>query len=75
MSKADVIIGVKEVPMTDLIANKTYLFFSHTHKGQSHNMPMLSAIRDKVRCTLCVSGIKMDTDDRFRKLHWSIMNC
>jgi alpha-aminoadipic semialdehyde synthase len=48
LSKADVIIGVKEVPMTDLIANKTYLFFSHTHKGQSYNMPMLKNILDKV---------------------------
>jgi alpha-aminoadipic semialdehyde synthase len=47
LSKADIILGVKEVPVKDLIPNKTYMFFSHTHKGQKYNMPMLKAIMDK----------------------------
>ena len=34
LSKADIILGVKEVPINDLTANKTFMFFSHTHKGR-----------------------------------------
>ena len=32
LSICDVIVGVKEVPVADLIPHKTYCFFSHTHK-------------------------------------------
>lgn len=32
-SECDVIFGVKEVPIPNLIANKTYFFFSHTIKA------------------------------------------
>ncbi|CAG8617787.1 10026_t:CDS:2, partial [Scutellospora calospora] len=47
ISNADVILGIKEVPKEHLIPNKTYIFFSHTHKGQLYNMPMLQDILDK----------------------------
>ncbi|KAJ3270540.1 hypothetical protein HDV01_007743 [Terramyces sp. JEL0728] len=47
LSQADVILGVKEVPINDLIPNKTYMYFSHTHKGQHYNMPMLKSVMDK----------------------------
>jgi len=47
ISSADVILGIKEVPIDKLIPNKTYMFFSHTHKGTPKNMPMLQAILDK----------------------------
>ena len=47
LDKANVIFGVKEVPIDDLLPEKTYAFFSHTIKGQSHNMPLLQAILDK----------------------------
>lgn len=43
---AQVILGVKEMPLEFFEAGKTYLFFSHTIKGQSHNMPMLQKIMD-----------------------------
>ncbi len=43
---ADVILAVKEVPK-HLIENKIYLFFSHTIKGQKHNMPLLQILIDK----------------------------
>lgn len=33
ISSADLIIGVKEVPIKELIPNKTYMFFSHTIKA------------------------------------------
>lgn len=51
LSKADVIFGVKEVPIESIIPGKTYVFFSHTVKGQKHNMPMLKKIIDN-GCTL-----------------------
>jgi alanine dehydrogenase len=41
LSDCDVLIGVKEVPKESLIANKTYLYFSHTIKEQSYNRGLL----------------------------------
>jgi len=46
LSQARVIFAVKEIPLELLERNKTYIFFSHTIKGQSHNMPMLSKIME-----------------------------
>lgn len=40
----DVLIGVKEVPIDQLIPNKTYFFFSHTIKMQPYNKGLLKAI-------------------------------
>ena len=37
MESCDVLMGVKEVPIDQLIPNKTYFFFSHTIKKQSYN--------------------------------------
>jgi len=47
VSAADVLIGVKEVPVDALIPNKKYFFFSHTIKKQPHNRKMLQAILEK----------------------------
>jgi len=43
----DVLIGVKEVPIEDLIPDKTYFFFSHTIKKQPYSKALLKAILDK----------------------------
>jgi alanine dehydrogenase len=43
----DILIGVKEVPIDQLIPNKKYLFFSHTFKEQPYNRELLKAILDK----------------------------
>jgi hypothetical protein len=40
-------MGIKEVPVDMLVANKTYLFFSHTKKQQPHNKKLLQAILEK----------------------------
>lgn len=32
---------MKEVPIDNLMADKTYFFFSHTIKAQAYNMPLL----------------------------------
>ena len=47
VSDADVMLGVKEVPMDALIPNKKYFFFSHTIKKQPYNRALLQAILDK----------------------------
>ena len=43
----DVLLGVKEVPIEDLIPNKKYFFFSHTFKKQPYNRKLLQAIIKK----------------------------
>jgi alpha-aminoadipic semialdehyde synthase len=45
-SQAKVILGIKEMPTDFFEKNKIYAFFSHTIKGQHHNMPMLKQIID-----------------------------
>jgi len=47
LTEADIILGVKEVPSHKLLADKTYMFFSHTHKAQPYNMNMLDNILQK----------------------------
>ena len=47
ISKADVMLGVKEVPVEALIPHKKYFFFSHTIKKQPYNRALLQAILQK----------------------------
>lgn len=47
VSDADVMIGVKEVPIENLIANKKYFYFSHTIKKQPYNRKLLKAMLEK----------------------------
>ncbi len=47
VSDADVLIGVKEVPISHLIPNKKYFFFSHTIKKQPYNRALLIAMLQK----------------------------
>lgn len=47
LSDCDILLGIKEVPVSQLIAGKTYLFFSHTKKKQPHNQKLLQAILEK----------------------------
>ncbi len=44
---AQIIFGVKEMPIDIFEDNKTYLFFSHTIKGQEYNMPLLKRMVEK----------------------------
>ena len=41
VSDCDVLLGVKEVPIPNLIACKTYFYFSHTIKEQPYNRALL----------------------------------
>ena len=47
LTDCDVLMGVKEVPIEQLVPNKTYFFFSHTIKKQSYNRDLLLAILEK----------------------------
>jgi len=47
ISGCDVLLGVKEVPIDQLLEDKTYFFFSHTIKEQSYNRKLLQAILKK----------------------------
>ncbi|MBG9378428.1 alanine dehydrogenase [Panacibacter sp. DH6] len=47
VSDCDILMGIKEVPADMLIANRTYLFFSHTKKKQPYNQQLMHALIDK----------------------------
>ncbi len=61
LSEADIIVGVKEIPISKFMPGKVYLFFSHVIKGQAYNMPMLKTIMEK-NCTL-VDYEKIESHD------------
>ncbi|MES1222947.1 MAG: alanine dehydrogenase, partial [Bacteroidota bacterium] len=44
ISDCDILLGIKEVPVSQLISGKTYLFFSHTRKKQPHNQHLLMSV-------------------------------
>ena len=64
MDECNIIFGVKEVPINDLIPNKPFVFFSHTIKGQNYNMPLFQAILDKNITLMDYELVK--NDDGFR---------
>ncbi len=47
VSDCDVMIGVKEVPIENLIPNKKYFYFSHTIKKQPYNRKLLLAMLER----------------------------
>ena len=52
LDECNILLGVKEVPIEDLIPEKTYFFFSHTYKEQPHNRDLLKALLDKNICLI-----------------------
>ena len=65
LSPCQVVLAVKEIPIPLLEPGKTYLFFSHTIKGQAHNMPMLRRLME-LGCTLI--DYEKITDEQGRRL-------
>jgi len=65
MADGDVICGVKEIPVEKILDNKTYVFFSHTVKGQKDNMPLLQRIIDSGSTLIDYERI---TDEKGRRL-------
>ncbi len=64
VTDCDVLIGVKEVPIDQLIAEKTYLFFSHTIKKQPYNAKLLRAIMEKKITLIDYEVLKDDKGKR-----------
>jgi saccharopine dehydrogenase (NAD+, L-lysine-forming) len=46
LSSCSVVFAIKEIPLDFFLPGKTYLFFSHTIKGQPYNMPMLKKMME-----------------------------
>lgn len=47
LSSCDMLFGIKEVPVDQLLSGKTYMFFSHTKKLQPHNQKLMQAMVEK----------------------------
>jgi len=47
VSECDILVGIKEVPIKNLLEEKTYLFFSHTMKKQPYNKRLLQEVLRK----------------------------
>jgi saccharopine dehydrogenase (NAD+, L-lysine-forming) len=65
ISPCPLILAIKEIPVERLEKNKVYVFFSHTAKGQCHNMPMLKKMME-FGCTI-IDYEKM-VDDKGRRV-------
>lgn len=65
LEDCNLILGVKEIPTHLLFPQQAYCFFSHTIKGQSHNLLMLKRMLD-LRNTLM--DYEMVTDEAGRRL-------
>ncbi len=63
LSHCDILLGIKEVPIHELIPGKSYLFFSHTIKLQPHNQKLLQSILEK-RITMIDYEALRDINDR-----------
>ncbi|WP_273444226.1 NAD(P)-dependent oxidoreductase [Neolewinella agarilytica] len=47
ISDRELLLGIKEVPISQLIPNKKYCFFAHVAKEQPYNQPLMRALLDK----------------------------
>nr|MEE4266712.1 hypothetical protein [Candidatus Krumholzibacteria bacterium] len=47
LGPADIVFAVKEIPISELLGPRTFVYFSHTVKGQDYNMPMLQHLLDQ----------------------------
>ena len=65
ISEAHIIFGIKEIEQSEIFPNKTYVFFSHTHKGQLKNRRMLQTLMDR-ECT--VIDYELIVDEQKRRL-------
>lgn len=64
VSDCDILMGIKEVPIPDLIPKKTYLFFSHTTKKQPYNKKLLQAILEAKIRLVDYEGLKDKLNNR-----------
>jgi len=65
LSACPVVIAVKEIPTRLLLEGRTYIYFSHTIKGQDYNMAMLRRLME-LKCNLI--DYERILDDQGRRL-------
>ena len=63
LSECDLILGVKEIRLEEIVPGIPHLFFSHTVKGQDYNMPILQKFLD-MKATLLDYELIKNTKDR-----------
>jgi alanine dehydrogenase len=59
----EIVLGIKEMPTDYFRPGGAYVFFSHTIKGQPHNMGMLRGLVDR-KCTLLDYELIADEEGR-----------
>ena len=71
LSACQIVLAVKEIPTAFFRPHATYVFFSHTHKGQAYNMDMLRRMME-LGCSLidyeCITddqGVRLIAFSRF----------
>jgi saccharopine dehydrogenase (NAD+, L-lysine-forming) len=64
ISHCDILMGIKEVPVPQLIPGKTYLFFSHTIKKQPYNRKLLQAVLANHVRLIDYEALKDNQDNR-----------
>jgi saccharopine dehydrogenase (NAD+, L-lysine forming) len=64
ISSCDYLLGIKEVPHEKLIPGKTYFFFSHTIKKQSHNKPLMKSMIEKKITLVDYETLRWKNGDR-----------
>lgn len=65
LSHCDILLGVKEIPVENLISDKTYFIFSHVIKKQPHNRKLLRAVLEK---NICLIDWETLTDEKGKRL-------
>lgn len=65
VSDVPVVFGVKEMPLDFFKKNHTYIFFSHTIKGQEYNMP---ALKKMMEMEVNLIDYEKVSDDNGRRL-------
>ncbi len=58
------ILGIKEIPMDFFLEDKTYVFFSHTIKGQEYNIPMLKRMMEMHDTLIDYECVKDENENR-----------
>src|SRR5690606_37157684 len=64
LNDCDVLLGIKEVPINELIPEKTYFFFSHTRKKQAYNQALMQALIEKKIRMIDYEGLTYDDGAR-----------
>lgn len=65
VADCDVLMGVKEVPVAELLPNKTYFFFSHTIKKQPANRELL---RQVLKRNITLVDYEVLTDEQGQRI-------